>query len=51
MIGFLAPSPLETRLLPGGRLTGPTPWLIAIMLFVMTIVAAAGMALGGSARN
>ncbi len=48
MIGFLAATPLEKRLLPGGRLTGPTPWLIAIMLFVMTIVGAAGLALGHS---
>ena len=51
MIAFLAASPLEKRLLPGGRLTGPTPWLIAIMLFVMTIVAAAGLALHQSGRT
>ena len=51
MIGFLAASSLEKRLLPGGRLTGPTPWLIAIMLFVMTIVGAAGLALGHSGET
>ena len=51
MIGLFAASPLERRLLPGGRMRGPTPWLIAIMLFVMTIVAAAGLALNGTARS
>jgi cell division transport system permease protein len=51
MIGFLAASSLEKRLLPGGKLTGPTPWLIAIMLFVMTIVGAAGLALAQSGRT
>ena len=43
-------SPAERRLLGGGRLSGPTPWLIAIMMFVMISVAAAGLALAGSAR-
>lgn len=50
-MGFMAASPLERRLLPGGRLKGPTPWLIAIMLFVMTIVGAAGLALAHSGRT
>jgi cell division transport system permease protein len=51
MIGWLTASPPERRLLPGGRLSAPTPWLIAIMMFVMVTVAAAGMALAGSART
>ena len=42
--------PAERRLLGGGRLSGPTPWLIAIMMFVMFSVAAAGLALAASAR-
>ena len=42
-------TPAEKRLLPGGRVRGPTPWLIAIMMFVMVIVAAAGLAIANSA--
>ena len=50
MIDRLLGTPPERRLLGGGRLSGPTPWLIAIMMFVMISVAAAGLALAGSAR-
>ncbi len=50
MIERLLGTPPERRLLGGGRLSGPTPWLIAIMMFVMISVAAAGLALAGSAR-
>ncbi|MBW0143912.1 hypothetical protein [Sphingomicrobium clamense] len=39
----------EKRLIPGGPLKGPTPWLIAIMTFVMMLVAAAGLAVSGAA--
>lgn len=39
----------EKRLIPGGPLKGPTPWLIAIMTFVMMLVAAAGLAVIGAA--
>ncbi|NNC48503.1 MAG: cell division protein [Sphingomonas sp.] len=46
---MLVMSPAEKRLLPGGRVRGPTPWLIAIMMFVMVIVAAAGLAIANSA--
>ncbi|WP_265528163.1 cell division protein FtsX [Sphingomicrobium marinum] len=46
---MLAMSPADKRLLPGGRVRGPTPWLIAIMMFVMVIVAAAGLAIANSA--
>ena len=49
MIDALLGSPPERRLLPGGRLAGPTPWLIAIMMFVMICVGAAGLALVHSA--
>lgn len=49
MIDVLLGTPPERRLLPGGRLTGPTPWLIAIMMFVMICVGAAGLALLESA--
>lgn len=50
MIGaFLAASPAETRLLGGGRLEGPMPFVIAIMMFVMVVIGAAGLALGQAA--
>ena len=34
------------RLLPEGWLSGPMPWVIAIMMFLMVLAAAAGLALG-----
>ena len=46
---FLAGTEAERRLLPGGTLRGPTPYVIAIMTFAMMIVAAAGLALANSA--
>lgn len=36
------------RLLPGGRLAGPMPWIIAIMMFLTVLAAAAGLALGAA---
>jgi cell division transport system permease protein len=38
-------------LLPQGRLTGPMPWVIAIMMFLTVLAAAAGMALNSGARS
>ena len=49
MFGWLFVSPADQRLLPGGRLRGPTPYVIAIMTFAMIIVAAAGLALANAA--
>ena len=46
---FLAGSEAERRLLPGGTLRGPTPYVIAIMTFAMMIVASAGLALANAA--
>lgn len=46
---FFAASEAENRLLPGGTFRGPTPYVIAIMTFVMMIVAAAGLALANAA--
>ena len=51
MLGWLFRPPPERRLLPGGRLQGPTPFVIAIMMFVMMIVAAAGLALANAAEH
>ena len=38
----------ERRLIPAGGVRGPVPVLIAIMTFVMVVVAAAGLALGNT---
>ena len=48
-LSLLAGSEAERRLLPGGTLRGPTPYVIAIMTFAMMIVAAAGLALANAA--
>jgi cell division transport system permease protein len=39
------------RLLPEGRLAGPMPWVIAIMMFLTVLAAAAGLGLGGAAAS
>lgn len=49
MIGFWRPTPAEQRLIPSAGLKGPVPILIAIMVFVMMIVAASGLALANAA--
>ena len=49
MLDWIAASPAERRLLPGGRLQGPTPYVIAIMMFVMVVIAAVGLALANAA--
>lgn len=50
MPSWLSATPSERRLLPSGWLSGPTPYVIAIMMFVMVVIAAAGLALAGAAR-
>lgn len=49
MLDWLSASPAFQRLLPGGRLSGPTPYVLAIMTFAMIVVAAAGLALSNAA--
>lgn len=49
MLDWIAATPAERRLLPGGRMQGPTPYVIAIMMFVMVVIAAAGLALANAA--
>lgn len=39
------------RLLPEGRVAGPMPWIIAIMMFLTVLAAAAGLALGAAVRS
>ena len=41
----------DRRLLREGRLSGPMPWVMAIMLFLTTLAAAGGLALGQAARD
>lgn len=38
------------RLLPEGRVAGPMPWIIAIMMFLTVLAAAAGLALGAAVK-
>ncbi|MCE7794959.1 cell division protein [Sphingobium sufflavum] len=39
------------RLLPQGRLAGPMPWIVAIMIFLTVLACAAGIALGEGAAG
>lgn len=41
----------DRKLIPEGRLSGPMPWVIAIMLFLTLLVAAGGLALADAARK
>ncbi|MFD1949374.1 cell division protein FtsX [Sphingomonas arantia] len=41
----------DRRLLREGRLSGPMPWVLAIMLFLTTLAAAGGLALSQAARE
>lgn len=41
----------ERGLLPEGRIAGPMPWVIAIMMFLTVLAAAAGMGLAGAAAR
>jgi cell division transport system permease protein len=40
----------DRRLLPEGRMTGPMPWVIAIMMLLTVLAAAGGLGLGRTAR-
>ena len=51
MFAWLFASPSERRLLGTRPLSGPTPWVIAIMTFAIMIVAAAGLALADTASH
>jgi cell division transport system permease protein len=41
----------ERGLLPEGRVAGPMPWVIAIMMFLTVLAAAAGLGLAGAATR
>jgi len=44
MFGWLFPTRQDRALIPEGRLSGPMPWVIAIMVFLTVLAAAAGLA-------
>ncbi|WP_343046903.1 cell division protein FtsX [Sphingomonas chungangi] len=48
---MLGASQAERRLLPEGRLAGPMPWVIAIMMFLTALAAAGGLAMGSAANR
>ena len=41
----LRPHAIDRKLLPDARLSGPAPWVIAIMMFLMILAAAGGKAI------
>ncbi len=41
----------DRRLLPEGRLAGPMPWVIAIMMALTVLATAAGLAIGNAAQG
>ncbi|MDM7955838.1 FtsX-like permease family protein [Blastomonas sp.] len=49
MLGAMFPTAHDRRLIPQARLTGPMPWVIAVMLFLTLLAAAAALALGSAA--
>lgn len=50
-IPLLKAPPHEARLLPEGRMAGPMPWVIAIIMFLTVLSAAAGLSLARSAEG
>lgn len=46
-----APRAADRRLLPEGWLTGPMPWVVAILTFLTTLAAAGGLGLAGAASG
>lgn len=51
MVGLLFPSSHDRKLIPQARLTGPMPWVIAVMLFLTLLATAAALALGSASRQ
>lgn len=49
MLGAMFPTAHDRRLIPQARLTGPMPWVIAVMLFLTLLATAAALALGSAA--
>jgi cell division transport system permease protein len=49
--GPMRAAPAERRLLPEGRVAGPMPWVIAIMMFLTVLTAAGGLAMRHAAAT
>jgi cell division transport system permease protein len=49
MLGAMFPTAHDRRLIPQARLTGPMPWVMAVMLFLTLLATAAALALGSAA--
>jgi len=51
MLVWRSPSPRHGNMLPVNRLSGPMPWVIAIMMFLVVLTAAAGLGLGQASAH
>ncbi len=51
LVQMFRASPSDARLLPEGRMAGPMPWVIAIMMFLTVLAAAAGLSLSATASG
>ncbi|WP_017671620.1 FtsX-like permease family protein [Blastomonas sp. AAP53] len=51
MLGLIFPTGHDRRLIPQARLTGPMPWVMAIMLFLTMLATAAALALGSAGQQ
>lgn len=51
MLSFFVIPGHDRRLIPEGRLSGPMPWVIAIMIFLTVLAAAAGLAFAEAGQN
>lgn len=51
MWSLFFPSENDRKLIPEGRLSGPMPWVIAIMIFLTILAAAAGLAVRAGASQ
>ncbi|QJB69705.1 cell division protein FtsX [Parasphingorhabdus halotolerans] len=51
MLDFFVIPAHDRRLIPEGRLSGPMPWVVAIMIFLTVLAAAAGLAFSEAARS
>ncbi len=48
---WIATSSVDSRLLPEGRMAGPMPWVVAIMMFLTVLAAATGLSMAAAARG
>ncbi len=51
MLSFFVIPGHDRRLIPEGRLSGPMPWVIAIMIFLMVLATATGLAFAEAGQN